>query len=381
MADAAVTLVHREMPDSIRHVLVTDGLGLFRVERTRSGEYDLTVEHIAYGTFADRVTLVRGEDLALRVTLSTTAIALEPVVVEGTRQSTRAERARGTARRVVTWEELLPVAETGAHLGVAMSQLLPGVRLTSQRSAPGQHICLEFRNPATLQGGGCLPPLVFVDGVRQANSIISLNTLPVTDIRRLEVLPPGEAGVQYGTDSQYGVVIIETFMGGEFRRAAPRGTGGGVYNWSLESRPYPWGTSLAWAAAANAAGLAVGYAIAGSCLSFDTLTDHLTSPECGFFGNTAARTALYVAPQVALGYLVQRMGRTDLSSGNMWKSTIASMVMAVPGVILALTNEEDGFGGSTGLGVAMMAVGAPIAAVAADRLFRREHPRPLPNLR
>ena len=373
VAGATVTLIHEAFPDSLVHSLVTNELGLFRVDRTRSGAYSVTVEHLAYGSFQDRVLLERGESLALRVGLSERAITIDPVVVEATRQSTRDGRSRGTARRVVTWEELLPVAETGAHLGVAMSQLLPGVRLTSQRSTPGQLICLQFRNPVTLSGGGCLPPLVFVDGVRQANSVITLNTMPLQDIRRIEVLPPGEAGVQYGTDSQYGVVLIETFTGARFARR-DSGAPSGIYNWSLESEPYPWGRSLALAGAANAVALLAGYQLAQSCLSFDGLTDHFYEAECGFLGNTASRAALYMAPQVAVGYLVQRLGYTDLSSGSAWKSGVAAMILSVPGVILSMTNEEDGFGGSQGIGVALMGIGAPFAAVAADRLFRRVHP-------
>jgi len=368
---ATITLRHIEIPDSVLHTLVTDDRGLFQVMRTRSGEYDVTVEHIAYGTFTDRVTLSRGQDLALRVDLSPTAIELRPVVVEGVREEIRTARARGTSRRVVTWEELQPVAETGAYLGVAMSQLLPGVRLNSQRSTPGERICLEFRNPATLQGGVCSPPLVFVDGVRQANPTITINTMPITDIRRLEILPPGEAGVQYGTDSQSGVVLIETFTGGSFLRGGPLGSrSSGAYDWALESDPYPWARSLALAAGANAVGLLAGYALAQSCLPFDDLTAHFYEGECGFLGNTAARTALYLGPQVAVGYLVQRLGGTNLSRGSMWKSAIASMIMTTPGIVLSVANEEDGFTGSRGLGVFMIGVGAPVAAVAADRLFR-----------
>jgi len=112
VVDATVTLTYRAAPDSISHTVVTNALGLFRVERTRSGEYDVTVEHISYGTFTDGVTLTRGESLALRVGLSPSAIELSPVVVEAIREGTRADRARGTARRVVTAEELAPVAET-----------------------------------------------------------------------------------------------------------------------------------------------------------------------------------------------------------------------------------------------------------------------------
>ena len=50
---------------------------------------------------------------------------------------------------------------------------------------------------------------------------------------------------------------------------------------------------------------------------------------------------------------------------------MANAVMSAPGVVLALTSEEDGFAGSRAIGLVMAAVAAPAAAVLADRLFRR----------
>ena len=55
----------------------------------------------------------------------------------------------------------------------------------------------------------------------------------------------------------------------------------------------------------------------------------------------------------------------------MWKNAVAGTIMAAPGIVLALTDSDDGFPGSTGIGVFMTVVGAPVAAVVADRLFRR----------
>ena len=105
-----------------------------------------------------------------------------------------------------------------------MSQLIPGIqlhRVSSGRRAAFQEECLQFRSPITGSGGACLAPVVMVDGVRQTNATIALRGLLTSDIRRVEVLPPGEAGVQYGTDSQYGVVLIET-LSGEARASTTR---------------------------------------------------------------------------------------------------------------------------------------------------------------
>ena len=59
----------------------------------------------------------------------------------------------------------------------------------------------------------------------------------------------------------------------------------------------------------------------------------------------------------------------------MWRNAVANAILSAPGVVLALTTEEDGFSGSRGLGIVMATVGAPAAAVLADRLFRRVRSR------
>ncbi len=368
-AAVALRSLRAGMEDSIRAETVTDGAGLFRVERAGAGDYELTVTHIAYGTFRERLTLTREDRIALRVTLSPTAIALDPVVVEVSAEDSRQGRAQGVARRRVTAEQLAPVARTGNHLVNALAQLVAGVRVRGGRSQPGQLVCLEFRGPASLAGPGCLTPIVIVDNVRQANGMVTLNTFPLTDIRSVEAIPPAEAGVRYGANSNAGVIVIETFSGAAMQREdrePPRGT----YNWALESEPYPWVEALATAAAANAIGLLAGYALSNPCLDFETLSRHFYEPDCGFLANTGSRLALYAAPQVGVGFLVGRVGTTNLSRGSMWRNAVAGTIMSAPGVVLALTSEDDGFSGSKMIGIVMATVGAPVAAVLADRLFR-----------
>ncbi len=369
---AAIALVRLRagVADSTRAEAVTDGAGIFRFERVVSGDYRITVNHIAYGTFDDRVSLAPGERVALRISLSPTAIALEPVTVEAFREATLRDRALGTARHRLTAEELTPAARSGDHLANALARLLPGVRVRSGRSQPGQLVCLEFRDPASLAAPGCRTPVVIVDNVRQSNGLVTLNTLPIAHIRSVEAVGPGEAGVRFGADSSYGVILIETIAGGA--PLAPLGTAPSrIYSWALESEPYPWGKALAAAAGANTLGLLAGYALSRPCLSFDDLSEHFVGARCGGLRNAGSRIVLYVAPQLGVGYLAGRAGATDLSRGSMWKNAVAGTIMAAPGIVLALTDSDDGFPGSTGIGVFMTVVGAPVAAVVADRLFRR----------
>ena len=359
-----------EAADSLRAEAVTDGVGLFQFERAGPGDYELAVTHIAYGTFRERLTLSPGDRLAVRVTLSPAAIELDPVVVEVEPRDRRSARALGTARRRVTAEQLAPVARTGNHLVNALAQLLPGIRVRSGRSQPGELVCLEFRGTVSFAQPGCMTPIVIVDNVRQANGLVTLNTLPLTDIQSVEAVPPAEAGVRFGADSNAGVIVIETISGAALA-TRPASPPAGLYNWALESGSYPWGKALAAATAANAAGLLAGYAISKRCLDFESLARHFYEAECGTLANAGSRLAFYGAPQVGVGFVVARVGGTDLSHGSMWRNAVAGAILSAPGVVLALTSEEDGFSGSRGLGIIMASVAAPAAVVLADRLFRR----------
>ena len=283
---------------------------------------------------------------------------------------TRDARGLGWARRRLTSAELAPVERSGEHLANALARLMPGIRVRSGRSQPGQILCIEFRDPATLMGGGCRAPLVVVDNVRQADGLVTLNTLPIANIRSIEALSPGEAGVRYGADSGNGVIVIETVTAAPDRpRAGPTATR--VYDWSLEPEPYPWARNLGTAVAANAVGLLAGYALSRPCLSYETLSLHVTAAQCGLAANTGSRLAIYAAPQIGVGYLTGRVGATDLSRGSMWRNATAGIIVAVPGIVLALTGDDDGFTGSTEIGIFMAVVGAPVASVLADRWFRR----------
>lgn len=374
-ATIALRRLGTEVGDPARAETVTDRAGMFRFGRAASGNHTLTVTHIAYGTFSEEVAIAPGDRVVLRVTLSPTAIALEPVTVEVFTEEARRDRALGTARRRLTAAQLEPLARSGDHLANALARLLPGVRVRSGRSQPGELVCLEFRDPASMAAPGCRTPLVIVDNVRQANGLVTLNTLPIAHIRSVEAVSPGEAGVRYGADSSYGVILIETVSGGapltrpgENRSPPYRDR---TYSWALESEPYPWARALGSAFAANAAGLLAGYAVSRTCLSFDDLSQHFTGARCSALGNAGSRLFLYAAPQIGVGYLAGRVGDTDLSHGSMWTNAVAGSIMAAPGIVLAITNDKDGFPASTEIGVIMAVLGAPVATVVADRLFRR----------
>lgn len=368
-AGVALARIRDGVVDSARLEAVTDRAGMFQFGVVGAGDYELAVTHIAYGAFRERLTVSPDERAALRVTLSASAIVLEPIEIEVMSDEARRTRGLGRAQRRLTATELAPVERSGEHLANALARLMPGIRVRSGRSQPGEILCIEFRDPATLVGGGCRAPLVIVDNVRQASGLVTLNTLSIANIHSIEALSPGEAGVRYGAGAGNGVILIETVSAALDRpRTGP--VRASIYDWSLETEPYPWARNLGTAVATNAAGLLTGYALSRSCLSYETLSLHFTEARCGFAANTSARLAIYAAPQIGVGYVTGRVGTTELSRGSMWRNAAAGAIVAAPGIVLALTDEGDGFTGSTEIGIFMAVVGAPVASVLADRWFR-----------
>ncbi|MXX56060.1 MAG: carboxypeptidase regulatory-like domain-containing protein [Gemmatimonadetes bacterium] len=60
-ASIALVRLRAGVADSTRAETATDRAGTFQFERVASGDYRITVNHIAYGTFDDRVTLATGD--------------------------------------------------------------------------------------------------------------------------------------------------------------------------------------------------------------------------------------------------------------------------------------------------------------------------------
>jgi hypothetical protein len=352
-----------------------DAQGLFRISAVPPGEYALRVVHVAYGELSETVRVEEGEELALRIHASQTAIELEPVVVQALSGEELEVRSRGTRRNVVTREEIARSQGSGAHLGQVLARHVPGIRVKTVQRSVGQPICIEFRSPVSLhQPLACKHPVVFLDGVRVSAPQFLFSTLPLEDIQRMEVIPPGEAGVAYGTDSRYGVLLIETRTAanvlGEVGRELPLMTRA-RYDWTLEPDPYQWKRVLGLSFLGGLAGLALGYAAAGPCLRFEDLSSHFYEPKCSGLPTAASRVAFMTLPQVGASLAARYAGSTERSRGRLAPALLATSLIAVPGLVLALTTTEDGFGGSDFLGKAFVVVGVPASATLADWMFRR----------
>lgn len=211
---------------------LSDAHGIFHLGAVAPGSYTLRVVHLAYGEHEDPLRVAGSRRVALRIALSPTALVLEPVVVEARSAESRDARGRGTRRNVVTRAEIESSLGTARHLGQVLRQHVSGVRIKQDQNRPGTAICVEFRIPRSIQDPfSCKSPTVFVDGARVADPQVLWTTMPVENVESMELLPGAEAGVLYGTDSNYGVLLIET-RSGLRPDAGPRRSA--TYDWALE---------------------------------------------------------------------------------------------------------------------------------------------------
>ncbi len=367
---ATVVLGAREL------VAVTDAQGLFRFREVRPGRWAVHITHVAYGEHVDSVEVAPGAVIALRILVSRQAVELEPVVVEALSERELQLRSRGTRIQEITRAEIVESMRTAAHIGDVLRQRIPGVRVYDSKVLPGARTCIEFRGRRSIRfANRCQSPLVFLDGVRMDNPPLLFNTINLNSIQRIEVIPPTEAGLLYGSESAFGVILIETTVWAEDHQrmaALPRELRGrAVYDWSLEVRPHRWKRVFATAFLGNAMGLAVGLGLARNCLEFRELAYDIFATECGTWPTIVSRISAFAFPLLGTTVATRYAGATPLSRGSFAAAAAAAAMTLVPGYALTSSSLVDESRPTMWAGRLILLVGVPAAATVADNLFRR----------
>ena len=145
----------------------------------------------------------------------TNAIELEKLVVLGSRFQERSVSDSPVPVDVITEEEIVATGQT--EVGRVIQELIPSFNFSSSTISDGT----DALRPATLRGLGPDQVLVLVNGKRRHKSAlihvntsvgrgtagVDMNTIPVSAIKRIEVLRDGSSA-QYGSDAISGVINI-----------------------------------------------------------------------------------------------------------------------------------------------------------------------------
>jgi len=358
---------------------VTDMGGGFRMEGIPAdGPVVLEMEHPAYGPRTDTVSLEAGEALAVRIFLARKATPLKPVTVEVATREDRRRSGTPSDAYVITRPELEELAGTSRSVVDVLEREIPGMRVSRRGTAPAR-FCLEFRSVArSLQRDPdrCSDPLLMLDRSRvdERNTGSVLESLSLEDVQRIEVVRPAEAGLQYGTGSQNGVLLVETRVRTArpdrsrdlLSEVRPRST----YNWNLEPEDHHTLRSFGAAAAGNAAGLALGLWLGSRCIDYDVMHMDFFHSRCGGLTTLGVRLAAIGLPLAGSTLASRWAGATRASQGDWKKSAGVATIVLIPGYIMAATGlGEEGSGAQTA-GKIMVSLGVPLMSAVADRLFR-----------
>ena len=179
------------------------------------GRYELRVSRIGYAAARDSVLV----DAAVTVTkdfrLEQTGLALDQIVVTGTRRPDRTAVEAPVPVDVLSAEDLQNTGLTET------SQIIQMLAPSFNFPRPSVNDGTDHVRPATLRGLGPDQVLVLINGKRRhttalvhvngsvgrGSTSVDLNAIPVSAIERIEILRDG-AAAQYGSDAIAGVINV-----------------------------------------------------------------------------------------------------------------------------------------------------------------------------
>jgi hypothetical protein len=242
-------------------------------------------------------------------------------------------------------------------------------------------MCVEFRGARFGQfDGSCRSPAVYLDGIPVNNPTYLYGSLDMGDIERLEMVPPAEAGVRFGTGALWGALVIETRIPGlrgepeEEFKIGPLSVG--AFDWSQEPRPHNTWKAFAYSLVGNAAGLAVGVPLASRCIEVVSPSYDRVTSECSAWPTMASAAAGVVFPAVGSALGARYGGQTSLSRGDFLPTAIAAVMAIIPGYALEVSSRRSDWEKTSMVAKVILTVGVPAAATFADGLFRKLRPGP-----
>lgn len=202
---------------------VTDQAGRYTLSAFPAGTATVRAEMIGYGAETRSVTVTVGGEVVADFALSSTAVALEGLVVTAL-GITREERSISTSVQQVTGEELTRAPE--GNLVTALSGKVSGVNITNSNTAGGSSR-IVIRGSNSLTGNN--QPLFVVDGVPVSNAASgwsqggsgynaldygnAVQDINPADIESISVLKGPNAAALYGSRAANGAIIITTKKG------------------------------------------------------------------------------------------------------------------------------------------------------------------------
>jgi len=193
--------------------------GRFLITGVPTGEVDVQVQMLGYGSVSRTVVVQPGETVVQDFTLEVSALALDGLVVTATGEDRRREvgNAISLIQASEEMERINPTTVTGLIQGRAT-----GVQILQSSGTVGGTSTIKIRGNTSI--GLDNTPIIYIDGARVSNDISSgpgvggqntsrLNDLNPDDIESIEVVKGPSAATLYGTEAAAGVIRVTTKRG------------------------------------------------------------------------------------------------------------------------------------------------------------------------
>ena len=355
--------------------VVTDERGAFRLVNVPAGKQTLRVKHVGYGERSVEIEVPRGSTASIRITLSETAIALEPITVEALSANELRSRGAGFQRNVIKREAFARAENSNMTLADVLRTEVPSIRVRRLERVAGSAPCIELRTiRSTNWAGECLSPAVYLDGVPINNPINLYDNISLEMIESIEVIPANESGVRYGTGALFGALLIETRRPGRIaddENAPPRIVRPTNFDWKSDAQGHNTIGVFASSAVGNAVGLAIGVTLAKQCLGLRKPSNDGLITDCTAVPTIGAAAAGLLLPALGSSLGSRLAGQTDRSRGRFGPATVGATMALVPGYALVFTGQRNNSQSLQYVGYGIMTVGAPFISTAADYLFRK----------
>ena len=348
--------------EGVEPVLTNDD-GIFVLLAVPTGPHELTLEHVAYGRHSRSVFVETGVELALDVAISTQVIELSPLVVETLTDLSRRRISSGAAINEVTLPEISLAARSGLNLSQLLQNSLAGVDVRTGRLG---EMCVTYRAIRSDNNrGDCDGVSVILDGVPIADPSYIYTSIPLSDIERVEMISPGQAGVRYGMRRGQSVLLIETKRA-EAERVRDMSRLMTGFDWTGEQEPYPMWKVFGSTFLANAAGVGVGLALANRCFSTPESASLALRTQCRALATVGASILSVTLPAIGGSIAARLAGQTERSHSRVGPTAVTAGIVLTGGYLLLISGGD----GSDVAGALLLSVGVPAFLTLADRVFR-----------
>lgn len=191
------------------HRAISGPGGSFRFSSVPPGEYTLQVKHLAYGERRDRVRIDDAMAVSVTVNMSVDPIELAPIEVQGEAiVDLDGIVAGGT---LISAQEIEQVRHRARDLADVL-RMQHMTDLVVRRGAAGELCVGVSTGQVRLFKSECTSAIFYVDNARVSSPEMVVN-MSASDIDRIVVYRPVEAGNLFGFGAGNGVIVVYTRSG------------------------------------------------------------------------------------------------------------------------------------------------------------------------